>query len=73
MTSAVWQVKHTPRDFRAGRGSRLPAGGVAVTILGNLVLLCHRHHWMVHEVRFQLVRVDDGTILTIPPPRADVA
>jgi hypothetical protein len=38
------------------------------TDLDNLVLLCHRHHWMVHEVGFQLVRVDNGDILTIPPP-----
>jgi hypothetical protein len=36
--------------------------------MANLALLCYRHHWMVHEVGFQLVRVDDGTILTIPPP-----
>jgi HNH endonuclease/Domain of unknown function (DUF222) len=39
------------------------------TDLDNLVLLCHRHHWMVHEAGFQLVRVDNGgDILTIPPP-----
>jgi Domain of unknown function (DUF222)/HNH endonuclease len=38
------------------------------TDLNNLVLLCHRHHWMVHEVGFRLVRVDDGSVLTIPPP-----
>jgi predicted restriction endonuclease len=35
--------------------------------LDNLVLLCHRHHWMVHEGNWQLVRRDDGKILTIPP------
>lgn len=34
----------------------------------NLVLLCRRHHWLVHEVGFQIVRVDDGSFLTIPPP-----
>ncbi len=34
----------------------------------NLVLLCHRHHWLVHECGFQIVRTDDGGILTIPPP-----
>ncbi len=38
------------------------------TDMDNLVLLCHRHHWLVHECEFQLVRVDDGSILTIPPP-----
>ena len=36
--------------------------------LANLVLLCHRHHWMVHEGRWQLVKQDDGNYLTIPPP-----
>jgi hypothetical protein len=35
--------------------------------LDNLVLLCHRHHWMVHEGGWQLIRAEDGTMLTIPP------
>jgi hypothetical protein len=35
--------------------------------LDNLILLCHRHHWMVHEGKWQIVRGDDGRILTIPP------
>jgi hypothetical protein len=35
--------------------------------LDNLILLCHRHHRMVHEGGWQLVRADDGHILTIPP------
>jgi Domain of unknown function (DUF222)/HNH endonuclease len=37
------------------------------TDLSNLVLLCHRHHWLVHECGFQIVRTDDGEILTLPP------
>ena len=37
------------------------------TDLDNLVLLCHRHHWMVHEGRWQLVRAKDGRMLAIPP------
>ena len=37
------------------------------TDLANLVLLCHRHHWMVHEGQWQIVKTDDGHILTIPP------
>jgi hypothetical protein len=37
------------------------------TDLDNLILLCFRHHWMVHEGRWQLVRADDGRILAIPP------
>jgi len=37
------------------------------TDLSNLILLCHRHHWMVHEGGWQLVRSDDSRMLTIPP------
>ena len=33
----------------------------------NLTLLCNRHHWMVHEGNWQIVRGDDGRMLTIPP------
>ena len=37
------------------------------TDLPNLVLLCFRHHWMVHEGRWQLIKTDDGKMLAIPP------
>ena len=37
------------------------------TDLDNLVLLCHRHHWLVHEGKWQLVRSDDRRMLAIPP------
>ncbi|MDQ6719856.1 MAG: HNH endonuclease [Candidatus Dormibacteraeota bacterium] len=37
------------------------------TDLNNLILLCHRHHWMVHEGNWQLVRTDEGRLLPIPP------
>jgi hypothetical protein len=37
------------------------------TDLDNLILLCHRHHRMVHEGEWQLVRLDDGRMLAIPP------
>src|SRR5713226_1328257 len=40
---------------------------VGPTDLSNLVLLCYRHHWMVHEGEWQIVRADDGRMLTIPP------
>jgi hypothetical protein len=33
----------------------------------NLTLHCYRHHWMVHEGAWQIVRGDDGRMLTIPP------
>ncbi len=38
------------------------------TDLSNLVLLCHRHHWLVHEGGWQMVRGEDGSLVTIPPP-----
>ena len=38
------------------------------TDLDNLVLLCHRHHWMVHEGGWQLLKDDEGRLLTIRPP-----
>jgi len=38
------------------------------TNLDNMVLVCHRHHTMVHEGRWQLVRTEkDGRWLTVPP------
>ena len=37
------------------------------TDLDNLILLCHRHHRLVHEGGWQVVRADDGRMLTIPP------
>jgi hypothetical protein len=38
------------------------------TDLGNLVLLCYRHHWMVHEGGWQLARTDDRGVVVVPPP-----
>jgi hypothetical protein len=35
---------------------------------GNLALLCYRHHRMVHEGGWQLVKCDDGRLRTIRPP-----
>ena len=37
------------------------------TELNNLVLLCHRHHRMVHEGGWQLVKRDAGEIMVIAP------
>jgi hypothetical protein len=35
--------------------------------LDNLVLLCHRHHWSVHEGGWQLAKTDGHRVLAIPP------
>src|SRR5437899_5191780 len=37
------------------------------TDLDNLVLLCRRHHRMVHEGGWQLIKYEDGQVLTIAP------
>jgi hypothetical protein len=37
------------------------------TDLNNLVLLCRRHHRMVHEESWQLVKTEDGQIMPIAP------
>jgi len=55
--SASWAAAHHIVHWVHGGG----------TDLSNLVLLCHRHHWLVHECGFQIVRTADGEILTIPP------
>ncbi|OLB86654.1 MAG: hypothetical protein AUI15_30740 [Actinobacteria bacterium 13_2_20CM_2_66_6] len=37
------------------------------TELSNLILLCHRHHWLVHEGGWQLIKTDDRGLLPIAP------
>jgi hypothetical protein len=37
------------------------------TDMHNLVLLCHRHHWNVHEGGWQLVRGEGQRMLVLPP------
>jgi uncharacterized protein DUF222/HNH endonuclease len=54
---AKWSAAHHVVHWIQGGG----------TDLDNLVLLCHRHHAMVHEGGWQLVRGDGGKMLAIPP------
>src|SRR4030088_1638 len=54
---ASWTSGHHIQHWLHG-GSNAPP---------NLTLLCYRHHWMVHEGNWQIVRGDDGRMLTIPP------
>jgi hypothetical protein len=54
---ATWTSAHHVVHWIHGGSTDLP----------NLVLLCYRHHWMVHEGNWQIVRSDDGCIQTIPP------
>jgi hypothetical protein len=37
------------------------------TEVANLVLLCHRHHWSVHEGGWRVVRTEGREVLAIPP------
>ena len=37
------------------------------TNLGNLVLLCRRHHRMVHEEGWKMIRTEEYEIVVIPP------
>jgi hypothetical protein len=55
---ATWSAAHHVVHWTHGGTTDLP----------NLILLCHRHHWMVHEGGWQLVRTDEGQLLTVPPP-----
>ena len=56
--SASWTQAHHIVHWASGHGP---------TNVQNLVLLCHRHHWMVHEVGFQILRTDKDEVLTVPP------
>jgi hypothetical protein len=75
-----WRVRHDRSRFPNTRpagaqqddaGWRLmPHYGTLVrrlSRLANLVLLCYRHHWMIHEGGGQLARVERGWLLAIPP------
>jgi hypothetical protein len=54
---ATWsEGHHLDHWIRGGRSD-----------LANFVLLCHRHHWMAHEGKWQVVKTDAGDILAIPP------
>jgi hypothetical protein len=55
--SASWSAAHHVVHWTQG----------GATDLSNLLLLCHRHHWMVHEGGWKLARADDDRLLAIPP------
>ena len=61
------RVSRRPARFAAGHHLVHWAKG-GTTDLDNQVLLCHRHHWMVHEGGWQLIRGEDQALLTVPPP-----
>jgi hypothetical protein len=54
---ASWTNPHHLLHWGHGGDSNIP----------NLVLLCHRHHWNVHEGGWQVLKTEDGRVLAIPP------
>ena len=42
-------------------------GQGGTTDVANLVLLCYRHHWMIHEGGWQLARDEGGHMLAVAP------
>jgi hypothetical protein len=54
---ASWTSGHHLKHWLHGGDNQPP----------NLTLLCYRHHFLVHEGHWQIVRGDDGRMLTIPP------
>src|SRR5258708_664850 len=54
---ASWTSGHHIKHWLHGGSNEPP----------NLTLLCYRHHWMVHEGGWQIVRGEDGRMITIPP------
>ena len=62
-----WPGCDRPASWTSGHHLEHWARG-GPTELSNLVLLCHRHHWMVHEGGWQIVGTDGGGFVVLPPP-----
>src|SRR6202790_409433 len=62
----TWPGCERPASWTSGRHIRHWIHG-GPNEADNLTLLCYRHHWNVHEGGWQIVRADDGRIVTIPP------
>jgi hypothetical protein len=61
-----WPGCERPASFTAAHHLvHWVAGGA--TDMANLVLLCLRHHWMVHEGGWQLARAGESRMCAIPP------
>ncbi|MBV8444865.1 MAG: DUF222 domain-containing protein [Candidatus Dormibacteraeota bacterium] len=62
----VWPGCDRPAPYTAAHHLVHWAHG-GKTDLGNLVLLCFRHHRAVHEGGWQIARTADGAMVTMPP------
>jgi hypothetical protein len=61
-----WPGCDRPSSWTAAHHIKHWAHGGA-TDLENLALLCHRHHWLVHEGGWQLLRAEDGQMKSVAP------
>jgi hypothetical protein len=61
-----WPGCDRPASYTSGHHLRHWIRG-GPTDLPNLVLLCSRHHWMVHEGKWQIVRTEVGEFLVVAP------
>ena len=61
--SASWTTAHHVLEWVAKHGK---------TDTPNMVLLCYRHHWLVHEGGWQIARTDEG-VIKLPPQRGFVS
>jgi hypothetical protein len=61
-----WPGCDRPASWTAAHHIKHWAHGGA-TDLNNLVLLCHRHHWLAHEGGWELVRGEDGEMKSVAP------
>jgi Domain of unknown function (DUF222)/HNH endonuclease len=62
----AWPGCDRPPSWTAAHHIKHWAHGGA-TDLNNLVLLCHRHHWLAHEGGWGLVRGEDGQMKSVAP------
>ena len=61
-----WPGCDRPTSWTAAHHVEHWAHGGA-TDLSNLVLVCHRHHWLVHEGGWKLLRGEDGQMMSVAP------
>ena len=65
----VWPGCERPPSWTTAHHVEHWARDDGETEIPNLVLLCFRHHWQVHEGGWSILRTDEGRVLTIPPPQ----
>src|SRR5258708_7708863 len=58
----TWPVCERPASWTSGHHIKHWLHG-GTNEQPNLTLLCYRHHWMVHEGGWQIVRGDDGRMI----------